>query len=82
MFILLNTAFCDEGSTLSLQGDYVWPKTMAEITLDKSCVYMGTGGGLECEIVEANVTRYCNPYGVWVDPDMTNCYSCVGSLRN
>lgn len=74
---LLNTAFCDEGNTLSVQGDYTWPKTNAEVTADLSCVYMGTGGGRECEIVEANATRYCNPYGVWEDPDTTKCYTQV-----
>ena len=38
---------------------------------------MGTSGGRECEIVEANATRYCNPYGVWEDPDTTKCYTQV-----
>ena len=50
---------------------------MAEVKVDLGCVYMGTGGGRECEIVEANTTRYCNPYGVWEDPDTTKCYTQV-----
>lgn len=77
VYFLLNTAFCDEGNTLSLQGDYTWPKTKAEIVEYISCVYMGTGDGVECEIFEANATRHCSPYGEWADPNITKCYTQV-----
>ena len=56
------------------RGDYNWSRTQAEETLYKECTYKGIGER-ECEIVEANATRHCNEYGVWVEPDTSNCYT-------
>ena len=71
-----NAAFCDEESTLSLNGNYIWPTTSAEITQYIDCMYGGIGAR-ECEIVAANATRGCNEYGVWNESDTTNCYTEV-----
>ena len=74
---VVSTAFCDSESTISIRGNYQWPKSSAETKLTISCTYMGNGNKSECNIVVASLTRYCNAYGVWEEPDVSTCYTSV-----
>lgn len=56
------------------RGDYNWSRTQALERQHMECTYMGMGDQ-ECEIVKANVTRLCNEYGVWMEPNTSKCYT-------
>ena len=78
-------AFCPKETTALSRGIYNWSRTEAEMSEYLECVYRGIGVN-ECDIVDANVIRLCNEYGLWMEPNTNMCYTestlNLCSLRN
>ena len=79
IYMSLFSAFCPEGVTTLSRGYYNWSRTQADEDVYMECTYGGIGVN-ECDIVDANVTRLCNEYGIWMNLNTSECYT--ESTRN
>ena len=61
-------AYCKIETTKFSRGTYKWSETSAEDMTEHACQFGPVNNN-----VEGYVRRYCNPYGIWEEANITEC---------